>query len=49
MGGMIAAYNEEQMRDLAAYFSSQKAKGESAKNAATVEQGQKMLEQDRAA
>jgi cytochrome c553 len=42
MNGMIAPFNEEQMRDLAAYFSSQKQKGEVAKNRDTIELGQKL-------
>jgi cytochrome c553 len=42
MNGMIAAYSEEQMRDFAAYFSSQTQKGEVAKNRETVEMGQKL-------
>ena len=42
MGGMIAAYDESQMRDLAAWFSSQKQSGDKAKNKDTVEQGQKL-------
>jgi cytochrome c553 len=42
MNGMIAPFNEEQMRDLAAYFSSQKQKGELAKNRDTIELGQKL-------
>ena len=43
MNGMIAAYNEEQMRDFAAYFSSQKQKGEIAKNRETIDFGQKLF------
>lgn len=42
MNGMIAPYSEEQMRDLAAYFASQKPVGEKAKNRDTVELGQKL-------
>ena len=42
MNGMIAAYDEGQMRDLAAYFASQAQKGEAAKNRETIEQGQKL-------
>ncbi len=42
MNGMIAAYDEGQMRDLAAYFASQVQKGETAKNRETIEQGQKL-------
>lgn len=42
MNGMIAAFDEGQMRDIAAYFSSQAQKGETAKNRETVELGQKL-------
>ena len=42
MNGMIAAYDEGQMRDLAAYFASQRQKGETAKNRETIELGQKL-------
>ena len=42
MNGMIAAYDEGQMRDLAAYFAAQTQKGEAAKNRETIEQGQKL-------
>lgn len=42
MNGMIAAYDESQMRDLAAYFSSQKQKPEEAKNRDTIEFGQRI-------
>ena len=42
MNGMIAAYDEGQMRDLATYFSSQVRKGELAKSRDTVELGQKL-------
>lgn len=42
MNGMIAAYDEGQMRDLAAYFSAQTQKGETAKNRETIELGQKL-------
>jgi cytochrome c553 len=42
MGGMIAPYNDEQMRDIAAYFAEQKPKGGQAKNVKTVELGQKL-------
>ncbi len=40
MGGMIAPYDLSQMRDLAAYFSSQTAMAGAAKNEATILQGQ---------
>lgn len=43
MNGMIAPFNDEQLRDLAAYFSSQKIKGEIAKNRDTIEVGQKIF------
>jgi cytochrome c553 len=43
MNGMIAAYDEGQMRDLAAYFAAQAQKGETAKNRETVEFGQKLF------
>ncbi len=42
MNGMIAAYDENQMRDLAAYFASQKQNGDQAKNRDTIEAGQKL-------
>lgn len=42
MNGMIAAYDEAQMRDLAAYFSSQKQKHEVAQNRDTVALGQRI-------
>ena len=42
MNGMIAAFDENQMRDMAAYFASQTQKGEAAKNRETIEQGQKL-------
>ena len=42
MNGMIAAYDEGQMRDLAAYFAAQTRKGEAAKSRETVELGQKL-------
>lgn len=43
MNGMIAAFDENQMRDIAAYFGSQTQKGEQAKNAETVEMGKKLF------
>lgn len=43
MNGMIAAYDENQMRDFAAYFSSQVQKGEVAKNPDTIEMGRKLF------
>ncbi len=43
MNGMIAAYDEGQMRDLATYFGAQAQKGEAAKNRETVELGQKLF------
>ena len=42
MNGMIAAYTEDQMRDIAAYFSEQKLKPEVSKNRETIEFGQKL-------
>ncbi len=42
MNGMIAAYNEDQMRDLAAYFAAQTQIGEKARNRETIEAGQKL-------
>lgn len=42
MNGMIAAYDEGQMRDLAAYFAAQTQKGEAAKNRETIALGQKL-------
>jgi cytochrome c553 len=42
MNGMIMPYSEEQMRDLAAYFSAQSLKGEQAKNRDTIPAGQKL-------
>jgi len=42
MNGMIAAYDEAQMRDLAAYFAAQKQTGEAAKLRDTIEIGQKL-------
>lgn len=42
MNGMIAPYDEAQMRDLAAYFAMQQQKGEQAKNRETIEFGQKL-------
>jgi cytochrome c553 len=42
MNGMIAPYSEEQMKDLAAYFSSQKQTGGEAKNRETLELGKKL-------
>ena len=42
MNGMIAAYDEGQMRDLAAYYAAQTQKGEAAKNRETIALGQKL-------
>ena len=42
MNGMIAPYDEGQMRDLAAYFAVQVRKDSAAKNRETVELGQKL-------
>ena len=43
MNGMIAAYDDGQMRDLAVYFAGQTLKGEAAKNRETIELGQKLF------
>ena len=42
MNGMIAAFDEGQMRDLAAYFAVQSQQNETAKNRETIELGQKL-------
>lgn len=42
MNGMIAAFDENQMRDIAAYFGSKKQTGDTSKNRETVEYGQKL-------
>lgn len=42
MNGMIAAYDEQQMRDIAAYFAAQKQVGDTAKNRDTIEFGRKL-------
>lgn len=42
MNGMIAAYDEAQMRDIAAYFASQRLKQETAKSRDTIELGQRI-------
>jgi cytochrome c553 len=42
MNGMIDAYDEGQMRDLAAYFATQTQKGEAAKSRETIELGRKL-------
>jgi cytochrome c553 len=42
MNGMIAPYTEEQMKDFAAYFSSQKQNGGEMKSRDTLELGQKL-------
>ncbi|MCX7175560.1 MAG: c-type cytochrome [Proteobacteria bacterium] len=43
MNAMIAAYTEDQMRDIAAYLSEQKLKPETSKNPETVEYGRKLF------
>ncbi len=43
MNGMIAAFDENQMRDLAAYFGSQKLNGDQSKNKDTLALGQKIF------
>lgn len=42
MNGMIAPFNEDQMRDFAAYFAAQKQTGEAARNRDTIELGQRL-------
>ena len=42
MNAMVLAYNEQQMRDIAAYFAGQKQKSEMAKNRDTIEYGQRL-------
>jgi cytochrome c553 len=42
MNGMIAAFDDGQMRDLAAYFGAQKQTSDVAKNRETIELGQKL-------
>lgn len=42
MNAMMAAYDEGQMRDMAAYFASHVQKGETSKNRETIERGQKL-------
>lgn len=42
MNGMVAAFDENQLRDMAAYFASQKQQSESAKNKDTIERGQRL-------
>lgn len=42
MNGMIAAYDENQMKDLAAYFAAQKQAGGEVKSRETLEQGKKL-------
>jgi len=42
MNGMIAAYSDDQMRDIAAYLSEQKLKPEVSKNRDTIEYGRKL-------
>ena len=43
MGGMVAALSDDDMKGLAQYYSEQKLKPATAKNAATVELGQKLF------
>ena len=43
MNGMIAPFNDEQLRDLAAYFEAQAPKGEVAKNRDSIAVGQKLF------
>lgn len=42
MGGMVAALSDADMKNVAAYYAGQTLKGETAKNANTVEAGQKL-------
>lgn len=42
MSGMAAGLNDDQIRDISAYFASQKQSNNAAKNKATIEQGQKL-------
>ncbi|HLA36345.1 MAG TPA: c-type cytochrome [Rhodocyclaceae bacterium] len=42
MNGMVAAFDEKQLHEFAAYFSLQTQKGETAKNRETIEYGQKL-------
>jgi cytochrome c553 len=42
MNGMIAAFDEDQMRDIAAYFAGQKLVGDEAKSRETIELGKKL-------
>ncbi|MGE5468111.1 MAG: c-type cytochrome [Ignavibacteria bacterium] len=43
MNGMIAAFDENQMRDIAAYFGSQKLNGDQAKTKEAMDLGQKLF------
>ena len=43
MNAMIAAYNETQMQDIAAFLAEQKRKGEVAKNPETIEFGRQLF------
>jgi len=43
MNGMIAAYSDDQMRDIAAYLAEQKLKPEVSKNRDTIEYGRKLF------
>ena len=43
MNAMVTAYTEDQMRDIAAFLSEQKRKGEVAKNPETIEFGRKLF------
>ena len=49
MGGMVAALSDADMKNVAAYYASQALKGEAAKNAKTVEAGQKLYRAGNAA
>jgi len=43
MNAMVAAYSEDQMRDIAAFLSTQERKGEVAKNPETIDFGRKLF------
>ncbi len=49
MGGMVAALSDQDMKNVAAWFASQTQKGEQAKDAKTVELGQKLYRAGNAA
>ena len=49
MNGMIAAFDEDQLRDIAAYFGSQKQIGDKSKSPETIESGKKIFRAGKAA